>query len=387
MKFEVWYGENRIDAEFIYENTILKEHDVEYKRIYPNNTKSFTNNPDSIKKILYLDKPDIIITSGNPTRPIISIELTSAAGTGHALLQRVARVVAAAENDVPVAFLLPEKVWVTRKNNNARWDSYNPLFFKTLIQIGRFHQNPVAAFFWDAHLEKGSQSNKMLIVDDEPRFANLPNRELDEVQKLFDYINLTVRYYIENRSYREMQFEPIVSERLEFMWGKYHQKVNQNNKTMTDWSPYSKTRVISTADFTKIVKEAYPSAEFGTLLLSREDTLIYQASTVRGDPYAGVLSALDYLHCRTGPSYEDRHTNLIIEFTNASIGDMLSKASSFYCNSCPFNTEKVEDAEQATYLMLHLRDGCRYTKQKEIRVFCYFADGIIFNDGVLHRFG
>lgn len=386
MKFTVWYGENITQAHFLVENTIMGQYDVAYEKIYPNDSKDFVRNPDVLKNILYLDKPDLIITSGFPIKPIVSIEITSAAGTGHALFQRIPRAIAAAEKCVPVAYLLPEKVWVQRRNS-ARWDHYNPLIFKTLLEIGNFHKVPVAAFSWEADLVKGDPSNKMLITDEEPRFVNLPNRDLDELKQFFNYINLTIQYYLENKTHLEMQYEPLIRQRVEKMWGKYHERVSSRNREMRDWSPFTSCREVLTVDFLKVVRDYFADASFGTLLSSRENTIIYKASSMRGDPYAGALAAIDYLHCRNGPTYEDRHVNLVIEFPSSTMNDLFNKTSSFYNTRCPLKWEQLNSVEDAIYLMLHLRDGCRFTKQKEIRTFYYFADGIILKDGVLYRYG
>lgn len=382
MDFTVWYGENIQEAEYIVANTVLSEHSVHRKVMYNNNSKDFVKNPESIKAILYLDKPNLIITGGKPEKPLLAIEFCGEAGTGHNFFQRVGRVAAAAEFEIPFAYVLPEKVWKRRQTREG-WDWYNPLIFRVLLQMGSFHRTPILAFIWAANQTSGDPENRYLICD--AQYHNLPATSHNEMTKLFQFINLCISYYIENRPFVELAFEPFCQERLHFMSGKYHERVSRK-EAWTQWSPLTSCHVIETAILAQQLSLPLPA--LGDLLASRPETVVYNVGTTtfRGDPYAGALVAIDYLMCRKGPSFENRYRNLAINFQNAGLEQLLQKSRLFYERDCPLARAPSEGID-IPYLMLHLREGCKYTKQKELRVFCFFADIILFRNGLLHRYG
>ena len=64
--------------------------------------------PDHIRRILYLDAPDLIVEHNN--EPIFSIEITTEAGTGHNAFQRFSRIAASVENSVPAFYIYIPKV-------------------------------------------------------------------------------------------------------------------------------------------------------------------------------------------------------------------------------------------------------------------------------------
>jgi len=114
----------------------------------------------------------------------------------------------------------------------------------------------------------------------------------------------------------------------------------------------------------------------------RKETIIYEPNTrqFRSDPYSGSLVGIDYLACRLGETVRHRHRNLVIRFENVKFKKMKKMFTRYYRKECPFNPRyKKTDS----YLTLHLKDGCRYTKQKELRIYCYVADLLIFQDGAL----
>ena len=83
--------------------------------------------PDHIRKILYLDAPDLIVERNN--EPIFSIEITTEAGTGHNAFQRFSRIAASVENSVPAFYIYPEGAIITRQGAMPKWDTINPLIF------------------------------------------------------------------------------------------------------------------------------------------------------------------------------------------------------------------------------------------------------------------
>ncbi|HID86719.1 MAG TPA: hypothetical protein EYP55_04990 [Anaerolineae bacterium] len=382
--FKLWYGESDEDAKFLAEISDLKDLSYTIQEIYPSNTRDFVRNPDLIRDLLYLDKPDVIITMGEPEKPIFGVEFCAEAGTGHDYFQRVARIVAAAEFGTPFAYVFPEKKWVQRRGTEGRWDLYNPLMFRTLVQIGCFHQTPVLGFFWDSDQEKGQPQEGYLCFDS--AFPKMPDRASDEIQALARFLNLTLAYARENRPFASMVFDPFYGTREAWMWEKYHDRAQGRE----NWSPLSACSVVKTVD---LEKQAQRIAGMNDLklppeLAARPESVVYSnnSRTFRGDPYAGALCAVDYLWCRNGPTVRHRYRNLVIRFAKAPYAQVVEMYRRYYRTRCPFQEEQVETLrkkEGLRYLTLHLKDGCRYTKKKELRIICSVADIVLFKDGVL----
>jgi len=380
--FRLWYGESDEDAKFLKEISILQDLPCTFHKIYGSNTKDFVRNPDLIKDLLYLDKPDVIVTMGEPERPIFGVEFCGEAGTGHNYFQRVARIVAAAERGTPFAYVFPERKWVRREKDEG-WDYYNPLMFQTLIQIGRFHRTPVLGFFWEADLSRGKSTEGYLTFDEQ--YPKLPDRTHSEIKALSQFLNLTVEYAQRNQPFSSLVFEPFYGHREAWMWEKFHARAG--NRT---WSPLTSCKVIPTDELeTEICNlMGKERLELPPYIKARQESVVYKnyCRTFRGDPYAGALCAVDYLWCRNGPTVRHRYRNLVLHFANASYQQVVEMYGGYYQRKCPFReqvTEPPRESGTLRHLTLHLKEGCRYTKKKELRILCFIADVILFKDGVL----
>lgn len=166
------------------------------------------------------------------------------------------------------------------------------------------------------------------------------------------------------------------------MWASFHNRM-QEKKDLFQWSPLTSCEVVSTQDMlNNLKKEINIEIKLPTHVINRKETLIYKpdVTTFRADPYAGSLIGIDYLTCRNGPSVRHRYRNLAMHFKNVDFHEMKKMYSRYY-ERCPFNPNYKEIDR---YLTLHLKDGCRYTKQKELRIYCYISDLLIFSDAVLY---
>ena len=117
MNYRVWYSTESF-ADYLIDNTVLKSKNIVKRKMYEsdaNNAKNFHTLPDHIKKILYLDAPDLIVELD--TEPIFSIEVSTEAGTGHNAFQRFSRLAASVENNVPAFYIYPEAAIITRNDS------------------------------------------------------------------------------------------------------------------------------------------------------------------------------------------------------------------------------------------------------------------------------
>ena len=115
-----------------------------------NNPTRFHTMPDHIRKILYLDAPDLIVEKDN--EPVFSIEVTTEAGTGHNAFQRFARIAAAVENSVPAFYIYPEGAIITRKGSSPGWDEINPLIFHALESVMSVYEIPALLYYFPSDI-------------------------------------------------------------------------------------------------------------------------------------------------------------------------------------------------------------------------------------------
>lgn len=419
MRYRVWYSTESF-ADYIIEKTSLGTKNVEKKKMYEsdaNNPKLFHTMPEHIKKILYLDAPDIIveIISANGFQPIFSIEESKEAGTGHNAFQRFARLAASVENNVPAFYIYPEAVIIERDNAKKTgkvrtWDKINPLVFKAMDEVMNIYQIPALLFYFPTFFRSHPNpydvldiSNKGRIHDSEIAFSSCPESSDSQMTELFEIINETINE-IEKLGVIEGRQSLLanLNVRAKRSWMN-EQFVNKNGSYNS--SPLSSTLLIDTniliQYLNKITPTTYP---VGELINNRAKTLIYCVDAgFRGDPYPGALAAIDYLMCRNGKTFEDRKYNLVLCFGNATVTEntlsVLNNPKTISSTILDFigavkNSEKrnlltkeyheIKKGEIPRYYM-QVRYGSTYSKVKHVRVFAYFADAILFPDGALWR--
>ncbi len=408
MKYRIWYSTESF-ADFIIANTNLKNKIYTKKKMYEsdaNNSKNFHTMPDHIKKILYLDAPDLIIEIDH--EPIFSVEVSTEAGTGHNVFQRFARLAASVENNVPSFYIYPEAVIITRQNTPPRWDKINPLIFKALDDVMSIYKIPSLFYYFPTDYQtnpnannSSNLSNKGVKYDQNRNYAGSPLATDSEMQLMFSAMNEIIDV-VENqgviRGRENLLSKRIMIDRRTFM----NQEFIAKGGTMNT-SPLSATLKISTQYLLNYLrKHENRQYQIGELLKSRDETIIYKVDAkFRGDPYPGALAAIDYLLCREGKSFEERKYNLVMVWGNLTIDDVnktlnitstkstindfvTSVQASENKNILSKEYNQLSNQEIPRYYM-QVRYGSTYSKVKHIRVYSYFADAILFPDGALWR--
>lgn len=420
--YRVWYSTESF-ADFIIDHTCLKFKQVTKNKMYEsdaNNPKNFHAMPDHIRKILYLDAPDCIVEKDN--EPIFSIEVTTEAGTGHNAFQRFARIAAAVENCVPAFYIYPEGAIISRQNRNSesgvslKWDEINPLIFKALESVMQIYDIPALLYYFPSDLqtyrttpeESPNFLNKGLKFDsDIVKYSGCPDSSASSMNNMFNVLDEVLKITEEKGVIqgREKLLKNIkIREQRDFMQMEYAKK--SGTCEQSGMSPLSAVSTVPT-EYLLNYLEQYEDSEYkvGDLLRSREMTSIYQCNaSFRGDPYPGALAAIDYLICREGKTFEERRNNLILAFGSLTIdhlnkilsirnenGSTINDFFSAVQNSSRYNLltknySELRNREIPRYLM-QVRYGSTYSKVKHVRVFSYFADGILFPDGALWRDG
>ncbi|RLI82956.1 hypothetical protein DRP04_02730 [Archaeoglobales archaeon] len=406
--FRVWYSTEDL-AHWLVSNTLLSNYPHDFERLAESdasNPNRFHRMPGHLKNILYLDAPDIIIEKDGD--PVVAVEISKEAGTGHNSFQRFARIAAAVENGVPAMYIYPEATFITRQSSQ-RWDRINPNIFYAMERLMQIYNIPALLFYYPTYyrthrttcppnpVQKGLRNDLT--------FPSAPDANDQEMRSFFDTINLIIQ-----RSLRGSNPLPLINERLivnrrNWMQTEYVNKGGPNRR----WSPDTSTITFPTAALINYLRQFVPPGYmFGDLLTSRDVTVAYQVDArFRGDPYPGALAALDYMRCRVGKTYEDRDKNLVLVWgrvqynpseqkisitssKGSSINDFVSALSSVRSASkCLLGIgtfTSLRGIDIPRYYM-QARYGCTFTKVKHVRVYSFFADAILFPDGAVWREG
>lgn len=418
--YRVWYSTESF-ADYIIDHTALSGKPVIKNRIYEsdaNNPTRFHTMPDHIRKILYLDAPDLIVEKDN--EPVFAIEVTTEAGTGHNAFQRFARIAAAAENSVPAFYIYPEGKLISRTNRKTgaaatKWDEINPLIFRALEGVMSVYNIPALLYYFPSDDINAYRSNpaaaphfadKGLCFDsDIISYSGCPDSTSDSMTDMFAAINEIIDAtqtlgVIPARS--RLLGNVVIRNKRNQMQAQFVSKAD--GKSAEQMSPLSAVQTVPTQYLINYLSR-YETGGYvlGELLKSRETTALYQINAgFRGDPYPGCLAAIDYLSCRQGLTFEDRRSNLVMVWGRIEVDevnrtliihdDKGSTIEDFFrdVKSCSRNNLLVKDYadlgnnEISRYFM-QVRYGSAYSKVKHIRVFSYFADAILFPDGSLWR--
>lgn len=417
--YRVWFSTEEL-ADYIIENTNLKKYEIKKQKLYESDAssgKNFHKIPDHIKKILYLDCPDLIVEK--EAEPIFSIEVSSEAGTGHNSFQRFARLAASVENDVPALYIYPEASIISRSSTGTiKWDAINPAIFRAIDSMIQIYNIPSLLFYFPSDYRKYTQNpesspnilKKGLIYDS--KFMTCPCSKDTEMKKMFNIINIIIektRHSVLDGRQNLMKSVD-VRKCVEFMKREDASKttINGQAKRTEEMSPLTATVEIPTEYLINYLSK-YNNSDYrlGELLQNREKTIIYQANAkFRGDPYPGALAAIDYLTCREGKTFENRKSNLILAFgeieilekektikfskktnKNSTIKDLeIAVKNADRNNILTRSYDELKNYEIPRYYM-QMRYGSTYSKSKHIRVYAYFADAILFPDGALWRDG
>lgn len=415
MAFTVWCSTKDF-ADYIIRFTKLNELNptIKFLAISDGTTpKKFHSQPDHIKKILYLDSPDIIVEFNN--EPIFSIEISAEAGTGHNAFQRFARLAASVENGVPAIYIYPEAKIISRENRRTnsidrKWDKINPLILHALEQVMQIHEIPALLFYYPSDFRKypdpltaPNQRDQGLIFDD--HYLSSPASQDAEMQSMFSCIDLIVDLVLANGP---LQSRPLLLRQLEIrnrrnlMQSWYYEKSDGRHANVM--SPLSAVKTVPTQAILKYIESSHGSDyEIAGLIPSRAETVVYVVDAkYRGDPYPGALCAIDYLACRSGKTFEDRTKNLVLcwgdmridEHGNISIASAKATIKDFIGDVLAGERrsllqkdfDSLETHEIPRYYM-QVRYGSMFSKNKEVRIYAYFADAILFPDGCLWREG
>lgn len=350
-------------------------------------TAKFLNLPETIKRILRLDKPDLIATvdRNGIDVPAVSIEITQTTPHGQHSKQRVARLVAAAEADVASICIIPNR---KKAVVNGKPHMYNlgEDLYSVVRRIERINRVPVFIYHYP-------DQNGVLI--DDPQFAGHPNLRNPETRSVFHTVDAIITSKLAGSQTSELYHDPWINSELQRIAAKAAQGSLLIDK-------YSTLSVIDTAQLAEYLADhtamdeqriAATCSRLPQRVASRRKTLVFAPNgrlfEKAGDPYCGMMAFFDYAFCRTGRSVEDRSINLMYmplkSGKSRSITDDFSTKGyhNFWKRDSAFRSKEVPTVDEQFRISHELQYGGIFTMTKPLRIFGYFADLIAFRDALL----
>ncbi len=342
----------------------------------------FLNLPESFKKILRLDSPDLIATMeiDSTDIPTVSIEITTTTPQSQHAKQRLPRLVAAAEAGVPSIYIIPER----KKSGRSTYSVGKDLFYG-VDKIRMINKIPVFIYRYP-------DRNGTLLTD--TTYPNQPDLTAQETRNAFRTIDTIITYRVQNKGIKDLNSDPWISSEIQ------RQSLTGSGATIAI-SNYDTLTEINTSDLGSFLrnntemKQSRINETVSRLpkrIISREKTLVFRPAgrmfDHAGDPYCGMLAFFDYVFCRTGPNVENRLKNLVY----MPVGESISRITQEFCpagyhryweSDCPFKEDSVPSLNDQFNVSHHLQYGCVFTKIKPLRIYGYFSDMIIFKDAIL----
>jgi hypothetical protein len=265
-------------------------------------------NTEVINSLIKYDRPDIILLDGET--PILVLEKTREVPTGHNVGQRFARLVRAAEQNIPVIYFLPFDAM--KHGSYAGMCHINLRLLKAMSRMSDIHNVPVLPLNWKCDL------NGELIVDGSEDAS----------------IKLIVESLINSYPQKfNKETEQLNSEiEIEFQ------------RRMNDFPNYE--NLPNSAEFMKtseIIAQLDSNVVLHNTFRSRKRSLVYTMDMApdkcrRQDPYTGMQFVYDYGWLRNGPQPLNRSENLVLRIPRVDVetwrlnnpNDLSTKSCNWY---------------------------------------------------------
>lgn len=282
-----------------------------------------TERKEALQRVLLYDRPDIVLVDND--RPILVLERTVEVPSGHNVGQRFARLVAAAQMQIPVVYFGPYAAY--KHGGETRGPRYmNLRLFYALDNLAKIENTAATTINWP--------------VDDHYEIIQRPAIRDKRVKA---YMELFFTFY--TRYDR--------SELAQLIANSTFQQEQDTEKTTFVSEKVRKSEQYDSPPGSVLIK---PLMSLPELAMERPKNLhaaevvLYAVGMqhMRSDPYTGTAMLYAYLYCG---GMHDRRRNLVLHFPNISTGQWRNAASG--------------------------------RGRKEIRLFKLAADGILFSNGYL----
>jgi len=352
-----------------------------------NDSNDFAKLPAYVADILYLDKPDIILSVNIDNiheKPIFSIEFAGCTPQYQHALQRFSRMMASVVIGCPSAIIMPLQ---KRENQQCvRLYQRSSALEYGAVRLMDIYSIPAFVFDWP-------DSDGVLINE---RDMNLPEISSGSIQELKSLILKAII------AFRNLDY-------IACLWRLPETRAlleKTRTRAYTGGAPtisrpgggtgadsQSNLELVNTEEILEQVKSTIPRsdrllAQLPEFIQNREKSLVFYPTRITahaGDPYVGMIGYYDIAFCRIGPSTRDRTYNLIAYSKGVSITEIEGTMKSFNANTCPF-PDRINNTNILPY-SYHLKYCCRDTKIKPVRIYSELADIVIFDDGLIFNVG
>lgn len=360
--------------------------DVIYKKMpVRNDTSDYADLPAYVSDILYLDKPDLIISMQHDghEKPLLSVEFASCTPQYQHALQRFSRMLASISSGCPSVLIIPA---IKRENSGDRIYKRSPAIEYGAVKLMDIFKTPCFILDWP------SDENHFLVNEKNMQYPAINSKSIK-------YLNEFIIECINSRNdinyIHSLSQKKIVNELTDLIRTQAYRSGVPSiaNPGGGDKKSLVKLDLIKTknildeisnkSDLHKALCSKAPS-----FILDRDESLVFYPTRITahaGDPYVGMIGYYDIAFSRFGRSTRERYYNIVAYADGVSISEVTNVMNKFAKKTCPFNVEVGGDNSKS--YNYHLKYGCKETKSKPIRIYAELADIIIFKDGVLFNAG
>lgn len=366
--------------------SLLVEADITFKKLPTRNASNdYADLPAYISDILYLDKPDLILSMVHEghEKPLISIEFASCTPQYQHALQRFSRMLASISAGCPSVLIIPS----IKKSNDAE----NVYRRSTAIEYGAVKlmdvfKTPCFIIDWP------TDDNHFLLNEDNMQY---PLIESDGIRQLKSLVSSCIESREDVNYANSLMKKKVVHQLIDISRSNAYRKgaPSIQNPSGGDKKSRVKLDLVQTSDLLEeiSIRSAFDKAlceNAPSFIKMREESLVFYPTRITkkaGDPYVGMIGYYDIAFTRFGEHTRERHYNLVAYAKDVSIKEVTDVMTNYVDNICPFKDGlKSSTSKMYNY---HLKKGCKETKSKPIRIYAELADIVIFKDGVLFNAG
>ncbi|MCG3776676.1 MAG: hypothetical protein JW395_3536 [Nitrospira sp.] len=364
-------------------------HKIEMRKIpQSNNSDAFVRLPSYVRDILYLDKPDLILSAcvdGIHERPLLSLDFAMCTPQYQHALQRFSRMVASVTNGCPSAIVFP----MNKAENSGSGTTYHrsqALEFGA-VRLMDIYRTPAVIFDWP---------DSSGVLETDPTFSGYPPLSSPQMGLLKQFILEAISSFSSSDYLGALNRSDVVVDATHRMRARAYSgsypTIAAPGGGATGKTSQSKLTLKPTTDVLDEVSHLSKRhhamlKDLPPFIRNREKSLAFYPTRIvkhAGDPYVGMLAYYDIAFCRLGTHTRDRKYNLVADCRTVPMSELEDSLNQFNKNICPFRESAFNDPGFYSY---HLKNGCREVKAKPLRIYGELVDFMIFGDGCLYSVG
>ena len=349
-----------------------------------NDTARYADLPAHVADILYLDKPDLIISiiHDGHEKPLLSIEFASCTPQYQHSLQRFSRMLASVTTGCPSVLIIPFR---KRANNGDSVYTRSTSIEYGAVRLMDVFKTPCFILDWP------SDQHHFLLNEANTQYPQLDSEGVNALKSLID---ACVRSRQDVNYSASLFQKKIVHELTDANRANAYRNGAPTISNPSGGTSNSSVKLdlLQTQDLLDEIKAMSPFHKAlcdlaPQFIKDRKQSLTFYPTRITehaGDPYVGMIGYYDIAFTRYGQSTRERHYNLVAYARDVSINEVTATMSKFIASS-PFT--KGLNKNNAKMYNYQLKNGCRAVKPKPVRVYAELADIVIFSDGVLFNAG